>query len=82
MSMAQITKPAETGLFADAMPGCPYPGNANTANWGWAPPGQNLCGAVETRHNDGANCAFLDGHAKWLHANEYAPGTTLWIYNK
>jgi prepilin-type N-terminal cleavage/methylation domain-containing protein/prepilin-type processing-associated H-X9-DG protein len=28
--------------------------------------GRDWCGIGATRHNDGANVAFLDGHAKWM----------------
>ncbi|MFQ6099194.1 MAG: prepilin-type N-terminal cleavage/methylation domain-containing protein, partial [Armatimonadota bacterium] len=66
--LATISRPAERMLFLD---------NENTTAWYRAygycpihwpiPPGirtsQNVIG---DRHNDGANCGFLDGHAKWV----------------
>jgi len=66
--LATINRPAERLLFLDS---------ENTAEWYrvyaycpicWPiPPGirtaQNVIG---DRHNNGANCGFLDGHAKWV----------------
>jgi prepilin-type N-terminal cleavage/methylation domain-containing protein/prepilin-type processing-associated H-X9-DG protein len=79
--MARIARPAETGYFADSG-NCPYPGNSR-GHWGGppSPPGANLCGRVECRHNDGANVVYCDGHAKWQQMNQFAPGTTLWNWS-
>ena len=79
-SLGELTKPAETGQFADAVAGCAYPGNGNTTYWGFQPAGYNMCGGVNARHNDGANVAFCDGHAKWQGRDIFKPGTTLWTY--
>ena len=45
----------------------PAPNQPTAGNWALPDP----------RHNDGANCGFLDGHAKWLKRNE-AVKTTYW----
>jgi len=58
-SLAQYQLPSEVMVFCDsnsyAWVYCPvhYP------NWS-----DGYC-RVSDRHNDGANCGFLDGHAKW-----------------
>jgi len=80
-AMAEINKPAEVGFFADSRTNCAYPGNGY---WDgvFKGPGYNMCGEVKCRHNDGANVAFCDGHAKWLQKNKFAPGTDLWTYDK
>ena len=77
--LAKAAKPSETGQFADSMTDCAYPGNGNSI-WGNRPAGYNMCGAVDVRHNDGANIAYLDGHAKWENKDRFAPGTTLWTF--
>lgn len=77
--LSSATRPAETGQFADAITGCAYPGNANSI-WGWRPAGYNMCGAVRLDHNNGANVAYLDGHAKWVNQNNLGPGTTIWTF--
>ena len=76
--LAKFTRPADTGVLADADVGCRYPGNGGSSLWGWHPAGYNMCGGVSGRHNDGANITFADGHAKWLNKDKFAPGTTLW----
>ncbi|MBP8955371.1 MAG: DUF1559 domain-containing protein [Armatimonadetes bacterium] len=80
-AMSKITKPAEVGSFADSYLNCSYPGNRR-GHWGTDPAGATLCGRVECRHNNGANIAYCDGHAKWAQMNEFAPGNTLWVWNK
>ncbi|MBU0607581.1 MAG: DUF1559 domain-containing protein [Armatimonadetes bacterium] len=83
VTMANITKPAETIMIADAYDRCMLPsswrrpagspaGSAYggvTAACGWRTP----CAP----HNEGGNFAFCDGHAKWLKANmsAYQPGS-------
>ncbi|MEN6545413.1 MAG: DUF1559 domain-containing protein [Armatimonadia bacterium] len=32
-------------------------------------------------HNDGANCAFMDGHAKWLSDSVIRSNTVMWGHN-
>jgi prepilin-type N-terminal cleavage/methylation domain-containing protein/prepilin-type processing-associated H-X9-DG protein len=33
------------------------------------------------RHNNGANCAFMDGHAKWLAESTINANTVMWGHN-
>jgi len=82
--LAKAQRPAETVQFADSgltdgVTACAYPGNGNSV-WGDHPAGNNMCGAVAPRHNEGANAGFLDGHAKWLNKDAYAPGTTIFNF--
>ena len=77
MPLSKIQHPAEVGMFADSATNCAYPGNANSI-WGWRAAGYNMCGAVDPRHNDGANVAYVDGPAKWENKDKFAPGTPLW----
>jgi len=66
IAMANIARPAETIWFTD----CDYyvvyptyylytyPTNVTYGQGGYA--------RLQLRHNDGVNCGFVDGHAKWL----------------
>ncbi len=74
-SLGEIKRPAEIIAMADGS-NCYYVGNANTTLWGWRPAGY-ICGRVSLNHNDGANCNFVDGHAKWIGAGQFAPGGPL-----
>ncbi|MBU0611215.1 MAG: DUF1559 domain-containing protein [Armatimonadetes bacterium] len=85
--LGQVTHPAETVMFFDAVNGqghpCGYP-------WVWPngrsapnceakpaadyPPGNPTY--AYARHNDGCNLAFCDGHAKWLQNKNWAYATT------
>jgi prepilin-type N-terminal cleavage/methylation domain-containing protein/prepilin-type processing-associated H-X9-DG protein len=81
-ALAKAQRPAETLQFADAGLAdgtyCNYPGNANTGYWGSV--AYDMCGAVDARHNEGANVGFLDGHAKWMNKDAFKPGTTIYRY--
>ncbi|NLO07609.1 MAG: DUF1559 domain-containing protein [candidate division WS1 bacterium] len=62
--LAQIQRPAERYLLMDGRARCVYcvfcwPNQANEG-----PYGDNWY--IRPRHNEGANIAFCDGHAKWL----------------
>ena len=53
----------------------------------WRPPtlsGNRTYNGVSPRHNGGSNVAFMDGHAKWMSANEImhttAPGQEIWAH--
>ena len=65
VALAKITAPAERVFVSDAH-------NFNTMVTFWYrtdSPYSEVGGAyywVDGRHNGGANCGFLDGHAKWL----------------
>jgi len=66
VSLADITKAAETIWYTDCNYYVVYPTYylytypTNTTY------GQNGTARLQLRHNDGVNCAFVDGHAKWL----------------
>jgi prepilin-type N-terminal cleavage/methylation domain-containing protein/prepilin-type processing-associated H-X9-DG protein len=81
-SLADVKTPSTTIYFGDARDGCAYPGNGNVTGWGTNPPGYNMCGALEPRHNRGINLGYVDGHAAWDKADRYAPGcpASLWLY--
>jgi len=79
-NVSAIAKPAETIMLADAWNYVIY----RPSRYGSVPsPGvttydYNLAGC---RHNDGANIAFCDGHAKWTHANNFLYSDELWDRN-
>jgi prepilin-type N-terminal cleavage/methylation domain-containing protein/prepilin-type processing-associated H-X9-DG protein len=77
IALSKLTRPSESGIYADSA-NCSYPGNGNTPYWGNRTSSADLCGAVETRHNEGANVAYLDGHVKWQKQDAFGPGTTMW----
>ena len=68
MKLAEITKPAETICIAETEvnSSCCYPASYTTY---W--PSYN----ASDRHNEGANYAFLDGHAKWMKESEAMGGS-------
>jgi len=80
VSMAFFNYPAEQLLFMDSQSGttsnafvyCPHLTNDNGN------------GFVSTRHNEGSNVAFLDGHAKWLSRSALrsndAAGQRMWAH--
>ena len=76
-ALADIEKPAETIMMADAGNYVIY----SPSRYGYQPsPGvttydYNVAGL---RHNDGAILGFVDGHAKWLTGNDYLYSTELW----
>lgn len=62
--LGEINKPAETIITGDAS--CAVvdqPTNIDAIN--------NRTWPGNTRHNDGGNVAFCDGHAKWLKAGNF-----------
>jgi prepilin-type N-terminal cleavage/methylation domain-containing protein/prepilin-type processing-associated H-X9-DG protein len=65
-SLAQIVYPAQTGVIVDSA----YAGHSHyTGSNSWeffAYTLTNCSTYMGARHNDGANVAFADGHAKWL----------------
>lgn len=74
--MAQFTAPAETLQISD---GIWVGGNGSGATLAADQIGRVTRGA---RHNDGVNCGFYDGHAKWVSKTGVAPpplGTTRWV---
>lgn len=65
---AQLNRPAETIEYCDGL--CPnaQPVNAATTCYGVDP----------TRHNEGANVSFYDGHVKWFKSQNLRPGAACW----
>jgi prepilin-type N-terminal cleavage/methylation domain-containing protein/prepilin-type processing-associated H-X9-DG protein len=64
--MEYIEEPADTICITDVGDGSPYVNDAQSgggtryaANWN----------KVDDRHNDGVNCGYIDGHAKWNKKN-------------
>ncbi|MGE5531611.1 MAG: type II secretion system protein [Bacteroidota bacterium] len=79
--LAEVTNPAETLVVTEtknqtacfrASLGVPTVTPATTLTFAWYY--HNMA------HNDGANCVFMDGHAKWLAGNTInnPPDTKLW----
>lgn len=72
-AIGSITKPAETVIIGDgecAVVDQPNNiDNINARTW----PGN-------TRHNDGGNVAFCDGHSKWFKAGNFT--ATMFMYNQ
>ncbi len=62
--LAQIKRPAEIVLFDETTGGCTHHSNPNCACSDVTTYGVGF--QVDARHNDGANFAFVDGHAKWM----------------
>jgi prepilin-type processing-associated H-X9-DG protein len=79
-SLADIEKPSETIMMADAGNYVIY----SPARYGRQPsPGTVTYdyNAAGLRHNGGANIGFCDGHAKWMNENDYLYSTELWDRN-
>ena len=76
IAMATITMPAERLLFCDGQNGASSSGkegsDGNPVVWcpgnhpGYPPSWNDVYQqGISSRHNNGANCVFADGHAKW-----------------
>ncbi len=65
---AQLTKPSESIEFADGL--CPMGQPSSAAS--------TCYGFDSTRHNEGANCSFYDGHVKWMKSQNIAAGAACW----
>ena len=61
--LADFTKPAQTFMFTDKQQGGGPQYVMSDSSGG---PGYYACAF---RHNDGLNCAFVDGHVKWFKSN-------------
>ncbi|MBP8954139.1 MAG: prepilin-type N-terminal cleavage/methylation domain-containing protein [Armatimonadetes bacterium] len=76
VALAKIKRPAEIVVMADSTERsgsvCYYVGNANFPGYAYRTTGY-ICGGCDPRHNDGVNCNFADGHAKWLKGDQFAP---------
>lgn len=69
-ALASFEYPAETLIMADGPQQCVEINGAMMGNyptkWSVLPPA-GIVSAPDKRHNGGANCLYLDGHAKWMH---------------
>jgi len=75
-AMAAIGRPAEVLVFSDAQSNCYYIGNAYYPGFTYRSSGY-ICGGSVLQHNDGVNCTFADGHAKWVQGSKFRPGGEL-----
>ena len=77
-NIAQIDKPAQTLMAGEGEEGMFFlymPSHMEYDNLSWR--------FTFSRHNDGCNYSFCDGHAKWLHEGNFPPdNSTLddWYY--
>ena len=69
---ATLIRPAESIEYADGT--CP---NAQPTN----PAAGGCYGIDATRHNEGCNCSFYDGHVKWYKDTNIGLGNRLWANN-
>ncbi len=70
--LAKFTHPSETIMIGEQG----YIRCGTTVCW-WMT-GQSSVIRPYPRHNDGANLAFVDGHAKWLKEDEYSKMEPYW----
>ncbi|MBI3921299.1 MAG: prepilin-type N-terminal cleavage/methylation domain-containing protein [Armatimonadetes bacterium] len=68
VSDSQLNRPSETVEYADGL--CPNAQPTNAAT--------TCFGIDATRHNQGCNCSFYDGHVKWLTADKVKAGSNCW----
>jgi prepilin-type processing-associated H-X9-DG protein len=68
---SQIQSPADTIVIGDSRDNLDYVIYPHAVGTNYSP---------EYRHNDGANFGFMDGHAKWMKAND-ALQTAHWDCN-
>ena len=77
-SIGQIDAPAEKIIFCDSRNSLAhYPGPTATT-FDIFLEGTNATGVFRAAHNEGLNCGFFDGHAKWLGAR--AAYVNAWWY--
>lgn len=79
-SQASIIYPSECIALAESTlnssgTGNPYRLYPNLTTWAFD---DINGGVVDARHNDGLNCAFCDGHAKWVKYSAIVPNTRAW----
>ncbi|MCD6361827.1 MAG: DUF1559 domain-containing protein [Armatimonadetes bacterium] len=67
LSLGDIDRPAQFMLFGDSNNGSyrRYLYCACVGHWPFPPGIRDATNMIATRHNEGANFAFADGHAKW-----------------
>jgi len=66
VSLGSINKPAETVWFTDCNSSVVYPSYYLATYPTNTTYGLTGTARLPLRHNDGVNCSFLDGHAKWM----------------
>jgi prepilin-type processing-associated H-X9-DG protein len=75
-ALAAICRPAEILILTDARAlatsPCYYIGNAVYPGYAYRTAGY-ICGGTVPRHNDGVNCTYADGHAKWQQGIKFEP---------
>lgn len=84
--LVAVARPTETltltdnadGSTGNLLPDCQYAWGTTGAA---ASTGYNPWARVSARHNEGANCGFADGHAKWLQKQELQRESTYWYIN-
>ncbi|MCE5237844.1 prepilin-type N-terminal cleavage/methylation domain-containing protein [bacterium] len=69
-SLAQIEEPAEKVVFADSNNAVAHYPTRTAATFDAFLKGMNDGTTAKAPHNDGLNCGFFDGHAKWLAASK------------
>jgi prepilin-type N-terminal cleavage/methylation domain-containing protein/prepilin-type processing-associated H-X9-DG protein len=79
-ALAAIRYPAETWFFMDGQYSSTntngyYIAYCRICSPAGVSSGRDWNGMGADRHNDGANCAFVDGHAKWLQKQHLLDGT-------
>ena len=70
LSDSQVDAPAETIVVTEKTDTIGVPATANMSSWIGAFNGEMslnpALNGVATRHHNGMNCSFFDGHAKWM----------------
>lgn len=78
-SLSYIKYPAESLMLVDArcqpLTACGYPLVYCRIHWNPVDAARAWNGIAANQHNEGANCAFVDGHAKWLGQARLLDGT-------
>ena len=70
ISMAAVTRPSEIIMTGDGYFNTHFcPLHNPSVEWG---------SVGSDRHNGGANCAFLDGHAKWVNGSTLNTDPVMW----
>lgn len=78
VNRSDIKYPAEMMLFGDSNNNSyrRYLYCACVGHWPFPPGIRDATNVIATRHNEGANFAFADGHAKWRRTNSLTGSST------
>jgi len=78
LNRSEILYPAEMMLFGDSNNGSyrRYLYCACVGHWPFPPGIRDATNVIATRHNEGANFGFADGHAKWRQTNGLTGSST------